>query len=320
MTLFRRILVLSIGLLISLHGMAQQYPSKPIRMIVPFAPGGGTDVMARSVGQKLSESLGQPVVIDNRPGADTIVAAQLTAASAPDGYTLLFTLDMTTTMNPSLYSKLPYDPVRGLAPVSQVGSFSIVFVTNDKVPVRTLAELVSYAKANPGRVFYGSGASVARLTVEKLKMETGIDMTYVPFKGGAPATQALVSGEVQLTVADPTSLMPYIKSGKIRPIATTGKTREPELPDTPTMIELGYPSMDVSVWVALYAAGGTPKPIVEKLSREVARALATPEVSERLKSFGVTPVGSTPVELAQRQKVDAAKWNAVVKATGIKID
>jgi tripartite-type tricarboxylate transporter receptor subunit TctC len=210
--------------------------------------------------------------------------------------------------------------VRGLAPVSQVGSFSIVFVTNDKVPVRTLAELVSYAKANPGRVFYGSGASVARLTVEKLKMETGIDMTYVPFKGGAPATQALVSGEVQLTVADPTSLMPYIKSGKIRPIATTGKTREPELPDTPTMIELGYPSMDVSVWVALYAAGGTPKPIVEKLSREVARALATPEVSERLKSFGVTPVGSTPVELAQRQKVDAAKWNAVVKATGIKID
>ncbi len=299
---------------------AQQYPTKPIRLLVPFAAGGGTDVMARLLGQKLSESMGQPVIIENRPGSDTIVAADILARSPPDGYTLDLTLDIAFTVNPHTYSKLPYDPVKDFAPISLVGTTALLMVANPKVPVNNAKELVAYALANPGKLNYGSGAISAQLTIEMLKQTTGVNMVFIPYKGAAPTLQALLAGDIDLAIADFFSFLPSIKQGKIKAIAVTGPTRDPSLPDTPTMIESGYPNVELGNWWAVYAPAKTPQPIIDKLSREIARIVAMPDYAERIRGMAIVPVSSTPAELAARQRADSAKLGAVIKAAGIKVE
>jgi tripartite-type tricarboxylate transporter receptor subunit TctC len=305
-------------LLVAGMAQAQQYPNKPIRMLVPFAAGGGTDNMARVLAQRMSENMGQPVVVDNRPGSDTSVAAAVLAKSAPDGYTTFLTLDITFTMNPFVYATLPYDP-KELAPVSLVGISDLIMVSRAGLPPNNLKEVVAYAKANPGKLNYGSGAVVAQMTVEMLKQQTGIEMVYVPFKGAGPTTQALLSGDIDLAIADFFSFLPHIKSGKLKAIATTGRQRDPSLPDTPTMIESGYPAMEVIDWWGVYVPAGTPAPIVERLNREIVGVVRTRDFEERMRAMVITAEASTPAELAARQARDAARWAPVIKASGVRI-
>jgi tripartite-type tricarboxylate transporter receptor subunit TctC len=321
----KRIAAAMLGLAVSIFGasmaLAQQYPTKPIRLLVPFAAGGGTDVMARLLGHKLSESMGQPVIIDNKPGSDTIVAAEILAKSPPDGYTLNLTLDIAVTVNPFTYTRgLPYDPVKDITPVSLVGTTALLMVANNKLPVKTVQELVAYAKANPGKLNYGSGAVSAQLTVEMLKQGTGIDMVFIPFKGAAPTTQALLAGDIDLAIADFFSFLPPLKAGKIKAIAVTGTTRDASLPDVPTFIESGYPNVELGNWWGVYAPARTPQPIIDRLAREIQKAVALPDFQERIRGMAIQPVSSTPAELAARQKADSAKLGAVIKAAGIKVD
>jgi tripartite-type tricarboxylate transporter receptor subunit TctC len=307
------------ALFVTATAQAQQgYPNKPIRMLVPFAAGGGTDNMARVLAQRMSESMGQPVVVDNRPGSDTSVAAAVLAKAPPDGYTTFLTLDITFTMNPFVYATLPYDP-KELAPVSLVGISDLIMVARAGLPPNNLKEVVAYAKANPGKLNYGSGAVVAQMTVEMLKQQTGIEMVYVPFKGAGPTTQALLSGDIDLAIADFFSFLPHIKSGKLKAIATTGRQRDPSLPDTPTMIESGFPAMEVIDWWGVYVPAGTPAPIVERLNREIVNAVRTRDFSERMRAMVITAEASTPAELAARQARDAARWAPVIKASGVRI-
>jgi len=299
---------------------AQQYPSKPVHILVPFPPGGSVDVIARLLGQKLSGIMGQPFIIDNRPGSDTIIAADILARSPPDGYTLDLALDIAMTMNPHTYSKLPYDPVKDFAPVSLVATMALLMVVNAKVPVNNPQELVAYAKANPGKLNYGSGAISAQLVVEMLKQTTGVDMVFIPYKGATPTLQALLAGDIDLAINPSFSFLPAIKQGKLKAIAVTGATRDPSLPDTPTMIESGYPDVVLSNWAAVYAPAKTPQPIIDRLSREIATVVAMPDFVERIRSMAIVPVSSTPTELAARQKADSAKFGPVIKAAGIRVD
>jgi tripartite-type tricarboxylate transporter receptor subunit TctC len=306
-------------LLVAAMAQAQQaYPNKPIRMLVPFAAGGGTDNMARVLAQRMSENMGQPVVVDNRPGSDTSIAAAVLAKAPSDGYTLFLTLDITFTMNPFIYATLPYDP-KELAPVSLVGISDLIMVARAGIPPSNLKEVVAYAKANPGKLNYGSGAIVAQMTVEMLKQETGIDMVFVPFKGAGPTAQALLAGDIDLAIADFFSFLPHIKSGKLKAIATTGRQRDPALPDTPTMIESGYPAMEVIDWWGVYVPAGTPAPIIERLNREIVSVVRTRDFAERMRAMVITAEASTPAELAARQARDAARWAPVIKASGVRI-
>jgi tripartite-type tricarboxylate transporter receptor subunit TctC len=300
---------------------AQSYPSKPIRLIVPFPPGGSTDTVARVLGQHMSSGLGQPVVIDNRPGGNLFIGAEAAARSAPDGYTLFLPLDIVFTMNPFLFSKLPYNAEKDFAPISQLTSQTMWFVANPaKLAARSIPELVAYAKAHPAKVNYGSGAIVGQLTGELLRTLTGAEMTYVAFKGSAAVLPALLAGDVDLAVADITPFAPYIQQGKLNALGQTGRARSPLLPAVPTAIEQGVNGFEVTGWFGLYAPAGTPAPIINRLNAEVARILAIPEVREKLINVGVEPAPSSPEALAVRARDDAAKWSKLIKATGIKLD
>ena len=326
MTGLLRFTTIALGIALLVSGLpaaqAQPYPNKPIRLLVPFPAGGGTDVMARLLGQKMSESMGQPVLIDNRPGSDTIIAADILAKSPADGYTILLTLDIAVTTNPFMYSRLPYDPVKDLAPVSLVATTALIIVAGPKLPaqIKTLPELVAYAKANPGKVNYGSGAATIPIVVELLKQTTGVEMVYVPYKGAAPTLQALLAGDIELGIADFFSFIPSIKQGKLRAIAVTGRTREASLPDTPTAIEAGYPNVELGNWWGVYAPGGTPAPIIDRLNREVVRAVALPDFAERIRAMINARISSSPSELAARQKADAAKLGVLIKSAGLKVN
>jgi tripartite-type tricarboxylate transporter receptor subunit TctC len=259
------------------------------------------------------------VIIDNKPGSDTIVAAEILAKSPPDGYTLNLTLDIAVTVNPFTYTRgLPYDPVKDITPVSLVGTTALLMVANNKLPVKTVQELVAYAKANPGKLNYGSGAVSAQLTVEMLKQGTGIDMVFIPFKGAAPTTQALLAGDIDLAIADFFSFLPPLKAGKIKAIAVTGTTRDASLPDVPTFIESGYPMLDIPTWFALLGPAGLPSDAVKVLSDSVAKALASKDVIDSLVNQGVEPGFGTPAELDAFLKADAAMWSKTVKEAGIK--
>ena len=316
--LLRSVLAVATMFVVTWAEAQPAYPNKPIRMLVPFAAGGGTDNMARILAQRMSENMGQPVVVDNRPGSDTAVAAAVQAKSPPDGYTVFLTLDITFTMNPFVYATLPYDP-KELAPISLVGISDLIMVARAGLPANTLQEVIAAAKANPGKLNYGSGAVVAQMTVEMLKQQTGIDMVFVPFKGAGPTTQALLSNDIDLAIADFFSFLPHIKSGKLKAIATTGRQRDPSLPNTPTMIESGYPAMEVVDWWGVYTATGTPQPIIDKLNQEIVRVVRTGDFAERMRAMVITAEASTPAELAARQARDAARWAPVIKASGVRI-
>ncbi|MBI3374862.1 MAG: tripartite tricarboxylate transporter substrate binding protein [Betaproteobacteria bacterium] len=299
---------------------AQSYPSKPIRLVVPFAAGGPTDVYARSVGQELSKLLGQPVIVDNRPGAGGNVGADIVAKSAPDGYNIVLGAVGAFAVNMTLYPKMPYDVLRDFAPVSLITVVPMMLVVNPALPVKSPKDLVERAKAKPGQLTYGSagnGTSV-HMSTEMFKAMTGIDMVHVPYKGVAPAMTDLIGGQLQLMFSDATSAIPHVKSGKIRAVAVTKHVEA--MPEVPTFAQSGYPSYDPTVWYGVFAPAGTPRDIVLKLNGSIVKALQAHDVRERLISQGAQPTSNTPEEFTEFVRAEIPRWEKVVKASGAKVD
>lgn len=301
--------------------LAQQFPNKPIKIIVPFAPGGGADTVARLLAPGLRDALvGTTIVVENRPGAGTIVGTNAVARAEPDGYTLLITLDQTMTMNPYLYSNLSYNPERDFAPVAMLVLGPRVYVANPKAPGKTLKELVGFAKANPDKVNYASGAISGRVTGEDLMDVTGGRMVFIPYNGGPPALTALLANDVQFIIADIGTFAPGIRDGRLVGMAISGAKRSPLLPDVPTLRELGYPSLENTGWWGLFAPAGTPQSIIATLNAAVVKAMSDQTVRERIAASGNEVATSSPDELSAMLKRDAARWGAVIKKAGIKAD
>lgn len=301
-----------------LASAAEPYPSRPVRVVVPFGAGGTSDVVARLLAAKLGESMKQTFNVDPKPGANGIIGTDVVAKAPPDGYTLLLTVASAQTLTPALY-KLPFDPVKDFAPVSLVANLGGVFVVNANVPARTMQEFVTEARSRPGRFSFGAGTSLLRLIGEQLKQASGADITMVPYKGTGPQMAAVVAGEVD-SVVDPFVGMSFIRSGKVRPLAVLMSARSPLLPDVPTLEESGIKGITLDSWAALLAPAGTPAEIVARLSAEVARIVALPEVRERLAALNYDPVGSTPAELGRIVESDIAKWRRVVKESNYKAE
>ena len=317
---FRGLISMCAAMLLAGNALAQAYPSKTVRLIDGFSPGGSTDIVGRLIAQKLSESFGQPVVVENRPGATGTVAAEMVAKSAPDGHVMLI-VPLTFTVSPSLY-KLPYDPVKDLLPVTLVASAPLMLVVHPSVPVKSVAELIAYAKANPGKLHFGSGGvgSTPHLAGEMLKSMAGIEATHVPYKGGGPALADLASGQIQFMLENIPSTAPYVTSGRLRALAVTDLKRSPVLPDVPTLDESGLKGYQIVGWNGLFLPAGTPPAIVDKLHAEVAKALAASDVKERLAAMGFQGVGDTPQHFAAFVQAEIAKWAKVVKDANIKVE
>ena len=297
------------------------YPTKPVRLVVPFPAGGTTDLLARAAAQKLSEAWGQQMIVDNRPGAAGNIGAELVAKSTPDGYTLLMGTVGTHAINASLYAKMPYDHVKDFTPVILVAGVPNVLVVNPQLPVNTVPELIAYAKANPGKLNFassGSGTSI-HLSGELFKTMTGVLMTHVPYKGSAPALTDLIGGQVQLMFDNLPSSLAFIKAGKLRAIAVTGTTRAPALPDVPTVADT-VPGFEASSWFGILAPAGTPRDIVMKINGETAKWLASPDAKEKLAAQGANVAGGTPEDFAKHIQAETAKWAKVVKESGAKVD
>jgi tripartite-type tricarboxylate transporter receptor subunit TctC len=308
--------------LIAAGAAAQSYPTKPIRLVVPFPPGGTTDILAREVGQRLSASLGQTVVIDNRPGAGGNIGAELVAKSAPDGYTLLMCTVSTHAINPNLYAKLPYDHVADFAPVILVASVPNVLEVTPSLPVNSVADLIKLAKEKPGQINFassGSGTSI-HLSGELFKTMAGVDMTHVPYKGSAPALTDLIGGQVQVMFDNLPSSLPQIKAGKLRAIAVTSAQRAPALPNVPTIAESGLPGFEATSWFGVVAPAGTPPAIVARLNADLNQWLQTPEAREKLLAQGAAAAGGSPEQFAAYIRAETEKWAKVVKASGAKVD
>ena len=301
---------------------ADTYPVKPVRLIVPFPPGGPADALARVVGDKLSASLGQAVVVDNRPGAGGNIGMELAAKSAPDGYTLVLAPAGNLTVNPSLYRNVPYDVARDFAPVTVIAAVPNILVVNPAVPAQSLAELIAYAKANPGRLNFSSpgAGSGAHLAGELLKSSAGIDAVHVPYNGIAPATTAVVAGDVQMMFAGAPAALPQVSAGKVRALAVASPKRIAAAPALPTLDESGLPGFDVTSWYGIVVPAGTPPAIVERLQREIATALDRPDVRAKLAGLGAEPIGNSPGEFGAMIKSETIKWSKIVKDANIKAE
>ena len=301
---------------------AETYPNKSVRMVVPFAAGAGSnDIMARLIAQKLSDSFGQQVVVDNRPGASGIIGCDIVAKAQPDGYTLLM-MSLTFTVNPSLFRKLPYDTLKDFVPVTMVASAPLMLVVHPSVPAKTVAEFIAYAKANPGRLNFGSGGpgTTPHLAGEMLKTMAGLNVTHVPYKGGAPALADLIGGQIQFMLENIPGTLPFAKAGKLRALAVTDLKRSPLLPDLPTLDESGLKGYQIVGWNGLFVPAGTPQAIVTKLHAEVVKALALPDVKDRLATMGADGVGDTPRHFAAFIRAEIPKWAKVVKDAGLKVE
>ena len=301
---------------------AQSYPSRPIRMIVPYAPGGLPDTIARLVGAKLSDSLGQQIVVENLPGAGGINGVNEVVRSQPDGYTLLIADVGQVAINPHLFSKLPYQPLKDLAPVSLIGTSPLYLVAHPSVPVNSLQELVALAKKEPGKLNYGSSGigSIHHLATEALKAGFGIDLVHVPYKGTGQSVPALLGGQVALLYSALPSIAGHLKDGKVKMLAISSAKRSPATPDVPTVAELGIPGYDFVAEIGMLAPTGTPREVVSRLAGDMAKAVKMPDVVQRMGQLGIDPVGSTPEAYGQVNKAANDKYAAVVKATGAKID
>jgi tripartite-type tricarboxylate transporter receptor subunit TctC len=301
-------------------GCAQSYPTRPIRFIVPFAPGGSTDTLARTLSIKLSDVFGQQVVVDNRAGGNGNIGTDLVAHAAPDGYTILLGYIANLAIGPSLYAKLPFDPVRDFAPITLLAVAPNILVVHPSVPVRNFQEFIAYAKANPAKINFASAAvaSPGHLSGELLNIAAGIHMQHVPYKGSGQAVIDLVGGQVQAMVSGMSSVMPHIKAGRLRPLAVTGSLRSPAVPDLPTIAESGFPKFEATAWYGVLAPAGTPPAIVTRLHDEIVRALKLPDVKERLEYVGFEIVGGTPASFSAYIKSQIKKGAPVVKASGAK--
>jgi tripartite-type tricarboxylate transporter receptor subunit TctC len=297
------------------------YPNKPVRLIVPFAPGGSNDIVARIIGYKFAESMAQQVIIDNRGGASGIIGTDLAAKAAPDGYTLLM-MSLTLAVNPSLYKKLPYDTGKDLLPVSLVASAPLILVVHPSIPAKSLKEFIAYAKANPGKLNFGSGGpgTTPHLAGEMLKAMAGLQMTHVPYKGGGPALADLMGGQLQLMLENIPSTLPHVKSGKLRVLAISGLTRSALVPDVPTLDEAGLKGYEIVGWNGLFVPAATPQGIVSRLHAETVKALALPDIRERLSGMGAEGVGNTPQQFAAFFKAEISKWAQVVRDAGLRME
>ncbi len=309
-------------LLLPLTVFAQTYPNKPIRWIVPYTGGGITDVVTRIVTQKMSGPLGQSIVVDNRPGANSILGSDLAAKAAPDGYTMV-TVIAGYAANVTLYQgKLPFDPRKDLVPVSLAGIAPLIMTATNNLPAKDVKELVAYAKSNPGKLNFGSSGigAAAHLTTELLKQTAGIDMVHVPFKGTAPALTALMANDIQILVDVPSSLMPHVRGGKIKALAMFSKERIQGAQEVPTMAEAGGPPLESSTWVLFMAPGGTPKPIIDRLAAETVKAINESDIKERFSQIGIVPVGNSPPQAAKFLEEEIAKWAKVINTAGVKAE
>jgi tripartite-type tricarboxylate transporter receptor subunit TctC len=312
--------ILAVLLAAALPAAAQDYPSKPIRIIVGYAAGGGNDLIVRVMAPRMSDGLGQPVIIENKPGAQAIIATEYVAKAPPDGYTLLMGPTGPMTMNPATYSKLPYSPTQDFAPISTIGQFPLLVVVGASLPVRSVRELIEYAKHNPGKANYASSASAFQIATELFKQKTGTEFVHIPYKSSGESVQATVAGQVTMTISDPPPASGPLRAGTARALAVTSNVRHPSWPDVPTLAEAGVPDVEVSLWTAFFAPAKTPPAIVARLQRETARVVRLPEVADGLAKLGVDPVGGSSEELATRVARDLAKWIAVAKAANIRND
>ncbi|HJT61994.1 MAG TPA: tripartite tricarboxylate transporter substrate binding protein [Burkholderiales bacterium] len=316
----RPLIAVFLFLLCSVAGAQADYPARPIRLIVTVPPGGAADFIARLVGGKLSESLGQPVLVENRGGAGGTIAADAVAKAAPDGYTVLQNSITTHGVGPHLYSKLPYDPVKDFAPVSGLALLPLMMAVNSDLPPKSVPEFIAYSKTNSVNFASSGNGGAPHMAAELFKSVTGAPLTHVPYKGSGPAVADLVGGRVQIMFDAAPSLIAHIRSGRLRVLAAASAERNRLLPEVPTFGELGYPKVAVSLWYGLLAPAGTPKPILDKLNREVARALGSPEVREKLLAQGAEPMPGTPETFASFMQEEMAKWAPVVKQAGVKLD
>ncbi len=302
--------------------LAQNYPTKPIRMIVPFPPGGTTDILARVAGQKITEAFGQQVIVDNRPGAGGNIGTELVAKSAPDGYTLLTDPGSTLTINPSLYAKLPYDVLKDFAPITIIAAVPNLLVVHPSLPVKSVRDLIILAKARPGQLNYastGAGQST-HLSMELFKTMAGINVVHIPYKGSSPALADLLGGQVSLMFDNMPSSLPHVKAGKLRALAVSTLKRSPAMPQLPTVAESGLPGFEVSVWFGVLAPAGTSRDIVSKLNSAIVKSLQSPDVRERLAGQGAEAIGNTPEQFTAQMQRDLVKWAKVVKDSGVKLD
>ena len=298
------------------------YPTKPVRVIVPFPPGGPADALARIVGDKLGQSFGQPFVIENKPGAGGNIGMEQGAKAAADGYTLTLAPVGNLTIAPALYSKLPYDPAKDFAPITVIAAVPNILITASTVPAKTLRELITLAKARPGSLNFASpgNGSGAHLAGELFKQMAGIDIVHVPFNGVGPAMNALLAGDVQLFFAQSSTALPHINAGKVIALGVASKKRIAAAPGLPTLDEAGLPDFEVTSWYALVAPAGTPAPIIDKLHSEIVKALGTPDVREKLTTLGAEAVGNSPSEFASMQKAEAARWAKLAKDANLRAE
>jgi len=313
--------VLAVAFSVSAGAMAQSYPVKPVRIVVPYAPGGGVDIVARAVGQELSRRIGQTVLVENRTGAGGNVGSDAVAKAAPDGYTLLMA-SPANTINPSLYTKMPYDPMRDLVPIALIGSVPTVLIANRSLPVQNVKQLVALAKSRPGALIYGSGGSgtTEHLAGEMFKSAARVDMLHVPYKGGAQVMTDLLGGQIALMFVNQLAALPHVNAGKLKALGVASAERSPALPQVPTFAESGYPELIVSVWWGVMGPAAMPKEIVTQLNREIVAALASPEMKERLQTLSARPIGGTPESFAKFFADEITRWARVVKASGARVD
>ena len=304
------------------HAASGEFPDRPVRLVVPFPPGGGADNLARAIMPKVSQALGKPIIIDNKPGAGGNVGAEIVAGSAPDGYTLLYGTNGTHSINQSLYRNLRFDPIRDFAPVSRMTEIAAMLVVNPQLPVMTTTQLIRYATANPGKVNFASAGNgtTSHLSGELFRTMTGVDIVHIPYRGGAAAVADLVSGQVQMMIDVMPNVYPLAKDGRIRSIAVSTAVRFPGAPELPTLSESGVAGFESSAWDGVLAPAGTPEAIVNRLNAAIRAALADPELIETLKSRGARPVAGTPQDFAQHIVESTKKWAVVVKASGARID
>jgi tripartite-type tricarboxylate transporter receptor subunit TctC len=318
----RRSALAGLALLAPLAARAEDWPSRPIRMYVPFPPGGGTDIISRVIAQKIGEALGQPVVIENKPGAGGGIGVDLAAKSAPDGYTIVMGQTSNLAINPALYPNLPYDPLKDLVPVALVADAPLVLVVPAGSKFDTIAGIVAAAKDKPGDLTFATAGNgtVAHLVGEQMQLSIGIKIQHIPYKGASPALTDLMGGRVDMYMSSVPSSIGQIKAGKIRPVAVTSAKRSPSLPDVPTISESGHPGFDATTWFGILAPAGTPQAVVDRLNKAINAGLKEEVVREKIAFEGGVPLGGTAAEFAALLKVDIPRWGAIVRASGAKID
>jgi tripartite-type tricarboxylate transporter receptor subunit TctC len=316
-----RFLAVAAALLAATPAGAQTWPQKPVRIVVPFSPGGNTDSIARITAEWLSQKLGQPVLVENKPGASGAIAAEFVARAPADGYTLFLATLPQMAVLPAM-TKTPYDPVADFAPISVIASNNFALAMNDLIPAKTLPEFVAYARERPGKLVYASAgtSSISHLTMVLLLKRAGLQLEHVSYKGGAPALADVVAGHVPMYFGNLAEIVPHAGGGKIKILAVSGEKRAPQLPNVPTVAEQGYPGFQTNTWNALAAPAKTPQPVIDRLAREIALAVRDPAFVQRLESIGVDPVGNTPAEFAALLKADLATWAEAVRVAGVKPD